>query len=402
MTTMTENLQALSEEQIKSLDLNQEDLWYIKNEANGEELSGPYSTENLKQYLYSLEDKASEYVAANYSNKEEWKAVFSWEKLQRRKPQLVALATTNVQEHFYLLDNGSKIGPFTQEDVLQKLNSKELIYSDFISLDKGVSWLKIFELPQFDRRSQNEGQPLPLSPNDDTFRQSHVRGLMAVENNQTNKDMLLIFATSAKKKLEAFISLNNQEEIKKPKFNFKYLGMGLGFTCIVAASLYLYKLPKENPTISMEEQELHDMGNEDHSQSSLMGTKAKRSIASQPSSQFGIRTQSLHQNSHEHKVPVPITDSNPANYDDPPVLHDMAEPIEKTVEAPLDPANPPEASPEAAPEVVSTEPVAAPEMNASQIDGEDVREPASQDGGEAQPSEEAGAKEPAFNQEVEG
>lgn len=396
MTTMNEILKVISPDEISGQNLDPVDLWFLKNDSNGEPISGPYTTQNIKDYIQSLDGKVTETVACNFQNQEEWKPILLWEQFQRRKPQLMALSENVIHETFYLLENGNKIGPFEQEQIQTKLTNHEIIYSDFISIDKGVSWLKIFELSQFDRRIDSENCVLPFAPNEETFRQSQIKGLLAVENNQASKDLLLVFASSAKKKIEAFIGLGQSEESpSKRKFDRKKVGYGLGFALVCVGVFSLWKSPKQE-TLSQEEIELSEMQNHQDSRHQLPHLHQQRNIASEGMSPRAYKSQSLHQNSLEHKVPVPITDSNPVNYDDPPVLHDMADPIEKTVDAPLPQANEPE--PASAPEVAEVAADTGAEIAPAQ---EEVREPASSEENPEQ-SIEPKASEPSYNQEVEG
>ncbi len=155
------DLAPISDEVIKEKKFTLKDLWMVKDEGNS--VFGPYDTQSLKQY-----SNRYEYLFESskiYNLKEEkWFDIFSVAVFQRRKPKLVSSQNLIAEHEFFIQLNGLKQGPFTKEQVQDKLDTGEILPSIQISLDKGSSWIKLFEHHIFDRRSQKTNDSLPFRP----------------------------------------------------------------------------------------------------------------------------------------------------------------------------------------------------------------------------------------------
>ena len=120
---------------------------------------------DLKAYVYENEDEAGEYFVRNIDSKE-WSAVFSHPFFQRRKPQLVplsGLAQDNDQQ-YYILKNGQKAGPYEKFELLSMMEEKEILLTDMVSTNAGHTWMKLFQVENFDRRVLKESDQLPGVP----------------------------------------------------------------------------------------------------------------------------------------------------------------------------------------------------------------------------------------------
>ena len=75
-----------------------------------------------------------------------------------------------IASSFHLLKHGQKDGPYTVEDLKNMIKERELLLTDEVSGNNGKSWLKLFMLPDFDRRSNPaEHDELPFRPEEQAF-----------------------------------------------------------------------------------------------------------------------------------------------------------------------------------------------------------------------------------------
>lgn len=120
---------------------------------------------DLKAYVFENEDEAGEYSVRNIDSTE-WAPVFSHPYFQRRKPQLVplsGLAQDNDQQYF-ILKNGQKTGPYEKFELLSMLEEKEILLTDMVTTNAGHTWMKLFQIDNFDRRILKESDQLPGVP----------------------------------------------------------------------------------------------------------------------------------------------------------------------------------------------------------------------------------------------
>lgn len=92
--------------------------------------------------------------------------VYSHPFFQRRKPQLIsteALAE-EAPDDFHLLKNGQKIGPYSKENILKLIQSKEILITDMVSINNGHTWCKLYQTEDFDRRTLKDVDQLPRLP----------------------------------------------------------------------------------------------------------------------------------------------------------------------------------------------------------------------------------------------
>jgi hypothetical protein len=96
---------------------------------------------------------------------EDFVLVYSHPFFQRRKPQLISTESLAEEfEQFYLLKAGQKTGPFEKHEILSMIEDKEILMTDMVSLNAGHSWIKIFHIENFDRRTLKENEQLPGIP----------------------------------------------------------------------------------------------------------------------------------------------------------------------------------------------------------------------------------------------
>lgn len=161
------DLKSLTDETITQMGYESHDLWLVKI---GSIVFGPYETESLKHYVLDNEHLFDEALASRMdvpSMKPFWThAVF-----QRRQPQVVNHVPH--QDHFWLMESGTKTGPFKFEDIDKKIVTGLVDMSDHISLDDGQTWKKIFEIHGLDRRTHGPKE-LPNAPFDSVFEKAKL------------------------------------------------------------------------------------------------------------------------------------------------------------------------------------------------------------------------------------
>jgi hypothetical protein len=126
---------------------------------------GFISLYDLKAYVYEHDIEAQNYWVKNIDNNE-WKNIYDHPFFQRRKPQLVSTDTLkNVDDlEFYILQKGQKTGPFEKYELMDKVEKKEILLSDMVSFNAGYTWIKLFQVDGFDRRSLKDNDQLPGMP----------------------------------------------------------------------------------------------------------------------------------------------------------------------------------------------------------------------------------------------
>lgn len=66
----------------------------------------------------------------------------------------------DLQTQYFLFKSPEPLGPFSAQDVIHKLENTEILITDLISTDK-KNWSKIYQLPEFDRRSMTRENHIP-------------------------------------------------------------------------------------------------------------------------------------------------------------------------------------------------------------------------------------------------
>jgi len=179
------NLAPLTDEDIAKQNIDLFDLWMLKTES--EELFGPFDTEMLKN---ASKDQFEEFEPVNTYNlaTEKWAPFFKITQFQRRKPKLVPMQSLKTVDEFYLLVKGVKKGPFTLGEVKNLAKEKKIPLNIQTSIDKGESWIKLFEHHEFDRRLLKNKEDLPFSPTNQVFEQETANLKTYIDKNKKEHD----------------------------------------------------------------------------------------------------------------------------------------------------------------------------------------------------------------------
>ncbi|GAB4019819.1 MAG: hypothetical protein Fur0010_22160 [Bdellovibrio sp.] len=151
---------------------------------------------------------------------------------------------------FYVLKNGIKIGPYRFENVETLMASRELVYTDLISLDNGAHWVHLYQLERFDRRSQ-DSEDLPHLPALEIFDQSEIDAHENKHERQVDEEISQMRGLIQKDPTEKKVS--TQTESSKSQFNLKYAVGGLVAFLIVGLWFGTGTKSKREPTSIREE-----------------------------------------------------------------------------------------------------------------------------------------------------
>jgi hypothetical protein len=162
------DLEALSDELIAEQQIEISDLWMLK--TGDDKIHGPFSSDMLREYCAEHEDLFEDAYTFNLDS-EEWQEFYKTTQFQRRVPKLVPAQSLITHDHFYLLGQGQKQGPFKLDEIKSKLDSGEISLNDQVSVDEGKSWIKVYEHHEFDRRTrQKTSDELPFIPQEEVFK----------------------------------------------------------------------------------------------------------------------------------------------------------------------------------------------------------------------------------------
>lgn len=152
------NLPIISEEEVQARNIALNQLWLVQVE---DKLFGPFEQFELRNCVF---EDAIVFEDAKVCNIEDetWMSIFKARAFQRRKPQLVSQEDLTQQQHFHIIVNGHKEGPFGLEELQAKFEAEEIKLTDSISTDNGHNWTKLYLHPEFNRRDDMSAEDLPF------------------------------------------------------------------------------------------------------------------------------------------------------------------------------------------------------------------------------------------------
>lgn len=200
---VTFHLKPLSDKDIESLGLSYSDVWMLRL-PNGAKI-GPFATETLQE---DSRKHSSLYENCQVFNMvtHEWKPFFKLPEFQRRKPSLVRAQNLIKNENFLLLIGGQKQGPFTLDELHEKIEDKEINLTQEVSVDAGKTWIKLYEHHAFDRRARRKQEELPYQPETQMFDEADEKTASIILNLEKQKEETSIISGLA------FIGRGNDKE----------------------------------------------------------------------------------------------------------------------------------------------------------------------------------------------
>jgi hypothetical protein len=161
------DLKPLTDEAIKEMGIDPNELWLVKIDSV---VYGPFETESLKHYVSDNED-LFETAEASRTLETEWKPFWAHTKFQRRKLQSVS--QTSSEGPYWIMDQGRVKGPISHLEIDKKIEMGLLSMTDHLSLDEGETWIKIYEVEGFDRRTHSADE-LPTMPHERSFQRAQL------------------------------------------------------------------------------------------------------------------------------------------------------------------------------------------------------------------------------------
>lgn len=169
-------------------------FFYIK--IKGANSLGPIRAVDLQAYI-AENSLPSTTMVRDAKNTQDWVNIYSHPYFQRRKPSLVHPSSSKTDYTFYYLKNGKPTGPINSLDFETLVNEKSLIPTDMVSVDEGKTWIKLYQLSNFDRRSYSASE-LPVSPEQGKGKFTKPSALKKIMN-QTEALVSLTFTRERKK-----------------------------------------------------------------------------------------------------------------------------------------------------------------------------------------------------------
>ncbi len=158
-------LKPLTKEQIKAKNIPLRNLWMIKNGQDN--LFGPFETTQLHAQI-DLDPESFKHLQACNMEDEKWYEFYSIKVFQRRSEKENQISIDPNQKLFVMI-NGQKNGPYNIEETRKLLNNGHIEHSTPLSIDKGESWIKLWDHPEFDRRAKKTNEELPFLPTPDVL-----------------------------------------------------------------------------------------------------------------------------------------------------------------------------------------------------------------------------------------
>lgn len=223
-------LKPVSDEEIKELNLALNDLWMMKT---NDIVSGPFHTQLLKQYFTNHKELMSS-TEVRCLEGDSWVGAIEQPEFKIKTPVLPSLGNMiNHQRYFLLIDSQIK-GPFTFDNIKEKLEHQELNIFDIISADEGTSWKKIFQfealrnvLDRPELPSQHEIEfENDINTHHSPLASTAVQGLVAVVHLSHQTDQKLKIDEV---QLPMIASQNSRQRLQLMTFASFVLVLGLGF-----------------------------------------------------------------------------------------------------------------------------------------------------------------------------
>jgi len=137
--------------------LDGSELWLFRI---GDQIRGPYRLQSIQELVSEYSHELAPLEVCNVKDKI-WKPFFDhscfnardFTKTLQLQPKFRKLELS--ADQYLCMINGVKRGPYRSDDIMERINRKELRADALISADNGLTWHRAYSYPQFDRRSRN-------------------------------------------------------------------------------------------------------------------------------------------------------------------------------------------------------------------------------------------------------
>ena len=183
----------------------------------GSQVLNPFWVETLKKQIESGSPLFTSEIQIRALGTEQWFNLFNHPTFQRRQEEARTPAPEETRtppqqeaqedgeqedDEFYILAKGQKVGPINLKTLREKVITHEILVTDLISHDDGETWSKIFEMPEFDRRTVGHRDHLPHLPQDNIFRGSKKEVLDNLKDGDREGDTIFNLVHLGRKKNE--------------------------------------------------------------------------------------------------------------------------------------------------------------------------------------------------------
>ena len=175
----------LSQEKIEESSIKTIELVEVEY---GEEVWGPIWRNHLKVHLDMFSELSSQLRVRDVNTEMAWLEINQHPFFQKRHTDpLPHVNKDQVGDLFYLIQAGQKIGPFTKEQINDRIENLKLKMTDTISLDMGRTWVKVYQISEFDQRlkeksTQDEEGVQSVEALYEQLRKTNVTGLKVLKN----------------------------------------------------------------------------------------------------------------------------------------------------------------------------------------------------------------------------
>lgn len=212
--------------------------------------------------LFVLYETECKQLMVKKSNEEEYVPLFQHSLFQRRRPQLVSSSQLSKEtvESLMVLKNGIKQGPYTIDELKELVHECQILPTDYLSIDHGETWTKIFSYEEFDRRNYIQTE-LPSTPEQEVlnknskamssehFETEALTGLAYLGNLRSGKSR-----EQAKKHYEGDVtnpSMTNP--MKNDVDQFHYFWVGLFFISFAGIIMVLLTWNSSRPKLEAQQ-----------------------------------------------------------------------------------------------------------------------------------------------------
>lgn len=195
-------------------DLSSDQLWlfYISET----DVLGPFRQNDIIKLIPQYRHEFAPLKACTVSQKE-WKPFFNHKCFNGRdlsketQPKTKFRKIELIADKYLCLVNGVKKGPYSQNQIIELIQQKELKADALISADQGMTWHRAYSYPQFNRRAKQIIPEHQITMPDEAFEKTKLIVLDKIKRGSDSQDSGALSAAllSGKNKHLASEKINN-------------------------------------------------------------------------------------------------------------------------------------------------------------------------------------------------
>jgi len=141
-------LSVVNDEIIKSESIPLDHLWML---SDNEKSYGPFRETDLQALIHQNPNDFKNLLACSLSC-EEWSPLFKVPIFDRRNQE----KDDPDKKRFHHLKIGKVQGPYSKNEIIEMLENKTISPQEYLSIDSGLSWKKLYDFNIIDRRNYEE------------------------------------------------------------------------------------------------------------------------------------------------------------------------------------------------------------------------------------------------------